>query len=97
VANLTGAFRLNPVAQLHWVGWDDEYVVFEESSGQTHQLDAFRAFVLNSALEGEIQVSDLLADMVSAMTVQSPEAATQLLHSVIEEFETVGLLERTSV
>jgi PqqD family protein of HPr-rel-A system len=96
VAILTGSFRLNAVAQLHWVGWDGEYVVFEESSGQTHQLDAFRAFVLNSAVEGDIQVDGLLADVVSAMPDQSPEAAAQLLHGVIEEFETVGLLERTS-
>lgn len=97
VANTAGTFRLNPVAQLHWVGWEDEYVVFEESSGETHQLDAFRAFVLNSAIEGPIQVEGLLADMVSAMPVEDRQTTAQALQSVVEELETVGLLERVSV
>lgn len=97
MANPAGIFRLNPVAQLHWVGWDDEYVVFEESSGETHQLDAFRAFVLNSAVEGPIQVEGLLADMISAMPVEDRQATAQALQGVVDELETVGLLERVAV
>ena len=97
MTNTAGTFRLNPVAQLHWVGWGDEYVVFEESSGETHQLDAFRAFVLNSAIEGVVQVDGLLADMVNTVPVEDHQATAQALQSVLGELETVGLLERVSV
>lgn len=89
--------RLCAVAQLHWVGWADEYVVFEESSGQTHHLDAFRAFVLNATLEGDASVKKLLEEITGVMAFESPQAADQVLSSVIKEFEALGLLERAFV
>lgn len=94
---LTRVFRLNPVACLHWVGWDDEFVVFEETSGQTHQLDTLRAFVLNAAAGAPVDAETLLADLANAMPGGLTDLGIDLLNSVLEEFETVGLLESASV
>jgi hypothetical protein len=97
VQTLASVYKLNPVARLHWVGWDNEYVVFEETSGQTHQLDTLRAFVLNAAAADSVQADSMLADLVSAMPSLRYEVSVELLNSVLKEFETVGLLESASV
>ena len=94
---MTRVFRLNPVACLHWVGWDDEFVVFEETSGQTHQLDTLRAFVLNAAADGPVQAESLLADLANATPGGVADMGTELLTNILEEFETVGLLESALV
>ena len=97
VSIVTRVFRLNPVVCLHWVGWDDEFVVFEETSGQTHQLDTLRAFVLNAATDGSVQSESLLADLASVMPDELNDLSSELLNSILEEFESVGLLESALV
>ena len=87
------AYRLNPVVRLSWVAWNDEYVVFDETSGQTHQMDPLRAYVLN-ALDGEAKRFQLLLDEVSGLAEQLGEAkVSELLAQVLQDFETHGLVE----
>jgi PqqD family protein of HPr-rel-A system len=97
VSALTKEYRVNPVARLHWVGWDNEYVVFEETSGQTHELDPLRAFILNAAIVGPVQVQSLLDDLVTEIPSAASDISLELLSKVVEEFETVGLLESEPV
>ncbi len=87
-------YQLRPVVQLHWAAWNDEYVVFDETSGQTHQLDAIRAFVLDLLSESPRYFSDLVAELSQSLAVSSSEAS-EMIHPILKEFETVGLVEAT--
>ncbi|OIP18872.1 MAG: hypothetical protein COZ09_13990 [Comamonadaceae bacterium CG_4_10_14_3_um_filter_60_42] len=86
-------YRVRPVCRLQWACWNDEYVVFEEASGQTHQLDPLHAFVLQ-LLSEEAQTSSAVLQAVS-----EPQFAPDVLHlkaqlkTIFTEFEAAGLLE----
>jgi PqqD family protein of HPr-rel-A system len=77
---------------LHWASWDDEYVVFDERSGQTHQLDALRAYVLHTLSERSKSVDMLDAEL----TELTPQGAVwdKALANILDEFQALGLVER---
>jgi len=53
--------RLNRPGSVHWLHWDGEFVVFDEVSGRTHQLDAQTAHAL-MCIEDGVTGIDALAD-----------------------------------
>lgn len=87
-------YRLHSVLSLHWAGWNDEYVVFDESSGQTHQLDAVRAYVLHLLSDGRPQRYFDIAQELAALPAFPKEFAdNDILTAIFSEFETCGLVE----
>lgn len=86
-------YRVRPVCRLYWACWNDEYVVFDEASGQTHQLDPVRALVLDLLTEGIQTFSNVL------QALQEPQLGQGVIHldaqlkTIFIEFETAGLLE----
>lgn len=52
--------RLNRPDSLHWLHWDNEFVVFDEASGLTHQLDALTAHALMCIEDGATDLEALL-------------------------------------
>jgi PqqD family protein of HPr-rel-A system len=85
--------RLNPAASLSWVSWDDEYVVFDETSGQTHQMNALRAYVLNSLDKQGLSFKTLVTDVMSSLGSSTDTDLTAVVDSILREFETHGLVE----
>lgn len=90
-------FALNAAVCLHWCNWADEYVVFEETSGQTHILDTFRAFLLNAVSESPQTCDQLLLDISTVMSTDKSPELEGLVTGALLEFETLGLLERLPV
>jgi PqqD family protein of HPr-rel-A system len=91
-SNPTYHVRAN--ARLHWAGWDDEFVVFNESSGQTHQLDALRAFVLNLLVESPRTWDEALGELRAALPSgnDQPEP-NEALRAALSAFEQHGLVD----
>lgn len=85
--------RLNPAASLTWVSWDDEYVVFDETSGQTHQMNALRGYVLNSLDKQGILFKSLVADIMSGLGSSLETDLPAVVDSILREFEAHGLVE----
>lgn len=85
-------YQVRPVVQLHWASWDDDYVVFDETSGQTHQLDAVRAYVLDLLIEAPRLIPYLAGALSQSTSVPASEAA-ELIEVVINDFQTIGLVE----
>jgi PqqD family protein of HPr-rel-A system len=86
-------YRINKTVVLHWHALEEDYIVFDETSGQTHQLDAIRAFVLSA-----LQESDLSAQAIfkALDLVIKPEAETTLevlAQEILNEFVSHGLAE----
>lgn len=87
-------YRIRANARLHWAGWNDEFVVFNESSGQTHQLDALRAFVLNLLVESPRTWDEALNELRAALKPghDNPDAA-EALRAALTAFEQHGLVD----
>lgn len=87
-------YRVRSKAQLHWAGWGDEFVVFNESSGLTHQLDPLRAFVLNLLVESPRTRDQMLSELGSALHIDAPGAdIPDVLLTVLSEFQQQGLVD----
>jgi PqqD family protein of HPr-rel-A system len=86
-------FCIRPSASLHWAGWDDEYVVFDETSGQTHQLDVFRAYVLNTLTERSQTRRELMDDLQVALAASRSSDLAESLDAVLNDFERYGLID----
>jgi PqqD family protein of HPr-rel-A system len=85
--------RLNPAASLHWVSWNDEYVVFDETSGQTHQMNALRAYILNSLDKQGMLFDALVTDIKSSLGASTETDLPAVVDSILREFEAHGLVE----
>lgn len=86
-------YVINPECVLHWQTWGDEHVVFDESSGQTHQLDSLRAFVLNALETGGRTVEMLLEDLVASTSTADLSNLSSVLITVLTELGSRGLVE----
>ena len=84
--------RLIPDVTLHWREWDGEYVVFDEASGRTHQLDALTACVLLCVEEG-VSDPEALIGRVAEHADLDHESVTQALPAILEQLAKAALIE----
>lgn len=89
-------YRVHPLSKLHWVNWGDEFVVFCESSGQTHQLDSVRAFVLNFLGADAHSFEAILTELATVPVLADVPQLLELLKTILNEISTHGLVEVTS-
>lgn len=93
-ANASGlSLRLNPLVELHWRQFGNDWVLFEATSGLTHQMDALTSAVLMCFDgEGDVLMDSiqplLAADIDDAQTV--PNAAQ--IQTAIEQLRGLGLI-----
>lgn len=78
---------------LHWAGWNDEFVVFDEASGQTHQLDAVHALILQLLMENVQTLSDVLQIVSDTQVFPDSVHLDGQIESIFNEFVAVGLVE----
>lgn len=76
---------------LHWLHWNDEYVVFDEASGLTHHLDAATAFAL-MRIEAGATHAEMLADMSEAFLADT-ETADSRLTFILQQLARADLIE----
>lgn len=84
--------RLRPAVRLHWRRWDDEFVVYDEASGRTHQLDALTASALLRLEEGPRETLRL-ADQVAADLGCGVDAICAALPDVIDQLTLADLID----
>lgn len=86
-------YQISPSVNLHWRCWGDEYVVFDEASGYTHQLDPVRAFVLNFLGTGFYPFEVVLTELTTIPALVEVPELSELLKVILGEFITHGLVE----
>ena len=87
-------WKVNPAFPLHWHVWDDEFVVYNTGSGDTHLLDPVAAEVLQSL---EIESADLpeLIDRVAASLRIEPDSKfSAYLEQLLSDLHKLGLIQR---
>ena len=86
--------RLNQVGSLHWLQWNDDYVVFNEASGLTHHLDAPTARALMCVEEGATNM-DLLVEKWGASGTDIV-AVRASLPFILDQLTGVNLIDMSS-
>jgi PqqD family protein of HPr-rel-A system len=89
-----GECELAEGCRLHWIFWDDEYVVFDEGSGDTHLLDVLSGEVLK-VLEQSPGFEQVLTERVAARLGLVLDVHLQRrVREAIEKFRDAGLVEQ---
>jgi PqqD family protein of HPr-rel-A system len=86
-------YSVNRVCKLHWVGWEGEYVVFDETSGQTHSMDAGRAYVLDILVESSQHFSGLLEKFTAIPEFAQDQSLGFSLQTILKELQSIGLVD----
>ncbi len=77
---------------LLWKSWDEEVIVFNRASGQTHLLDALSAEVLRELEKHPRTVADLAALFADRYELDSQELGDRLT-GICRRFDELGLAE----
>ncbi len=85
-------WRLPAGAQLLWRSWDDEVVVYNVASQQTHLLDAFSAAALREIEAAPKTPDQLRARLGDALDADHGELAARLAE-ICAKFLELGLAE----
>ena len=85
-------WRLPPEVQLLLRSWDDEVIVFNLASGQTHLLDALSGATLKE-LENCPRTITELASRLAQKFELDPEPLSHRLAVICDRFDELGLAE----
>ncbi len=85
-------WRLPDAAGFERSDWNEEVVVFNHASGQTHLLDALSNRVLSAFEEQPWQLSDLAKALAAELAIP-PSVMTDRLRDISSQFERLGLLD----
>jgi PqqD family protein of HPr-rel-A system len=86
-------WRLPAGASLLWQSWDeDEVIVFNRGSGQTHLLDAFSAVVLRRIEAAPIAMPELQRSLAADLGLEE-SVLSDRLREVCRLFDQLGLAE----
>ena len=80
---------------LLWKSWDEEVIVFNQASGQTHLLDALSAEVLRELEQRPVTVVDLVTLFADRYGLNSEELGDRLT-TICRRFDELGLAEPDS-
>lgn len=92
-ASVKTRIQLCRPSSLLWSSWGDEFVVFDEASGQTHLLDPIKAFVLDALMEGPLEVLRLTPLLSDALVVPAEINLQVLIDAALEQLERSQLVE----
>lgn len=67
--------------------------MFDEGSGQTHQMDSVRAFILNILGEKSYSFDNLAAELASTSSLAHDDQLNALIEKILNELCTHGLVE----
>ena len=82
-------------SRLHWVSWDDEHVVFDEGSGNTHLLDFLTAEVLKVLEQSRGAVPALVGRVAARLDLDPDADLERRIREAVERFREAGLVEST--
>lgn len=87
------AWRVRPLCKFHWRQFGDDWVVYDEGSGDTHRLDAVSAVALMCLAEAPLGEGELTQQVAAETDLPEGEELSHAVASVIERFSGMGLIE----
>lgn len=84
---------LNPLAALHWRCWDEEWVLFDAGSGQTHQMDPVAAATLMAIEAGPVAMPELISEVALNLSVENAADLEEFVLPIVDQLIRLGLIE----
>lgn len=78
---------------LHWKIWDDDCVVFNAASGETHVLDAVLALLVRQIDEGCSNEDDLFSQTAKLLDLDLTDEIRNRLEHMLRQLAEFGLIE----
>jgi PqqD family protein of HPr-rel-A system len=89
-------WRLKPLCLLHWHQFGDEWVAFDDGSGDTHRMDTLSAVALMCLGESPCSLAELGSQVSVETDLPQGEELTRALASVLQTYAGEGLIERAA-
>jgi PqqD family protein of HPr-rel-A system len=86
-------YVLGALAALHWKRWGEEWVLFDEGSGQTVLLDTLSAATLLMLDRVPIELCTLEEQLIEELRITETEGFSDLLQEHLESMIKLGLVE----
>jgi PqqD family protein of HPr-rel-A system len=86
-------WRIPAESQLHWRAWEDDVVLFDARSGETHLLNAVAAEVLKSLAESPADLGTLARRVAIHFDVAPDSGWLSRLKALLARFDEAGLVE----
>jgi len=87
-------WRVAPSAEFRWRHWDDESVLYDPRSGQTHLLTALAADVLLALEEAAGDAPELAAMVARQRQLDPAPELTGDIAALLQQLDDLGLIER---
>lgn len=84
---------LNPLASLHWRCWDEEWVLFDAGSGQTHQMDPVAAATLMAIEAGPVSMAELINEVALNLSIEDAAELEEFVLPIVDQLTRLGLIE----
>jgi PqqD family protein of HPr-rel-A system len=81
---------------LHWRRWDDDFVVFDVGSGQTHQLSPVTAATLMMLETTSGDLVELSTRVASELGIAQDAQLASTVSEALDGLQAVGLIEFAS-
>jgi PqqD family protein of HPr-rel-A system len=90
----TAIWKVPSKFQLHWRSWDDEFVVYNNGSGDTHLLDPLAAQALQGLVREQASLSELTVKVANSLEIEPDSELSAYLERLLSDFYKLGLIER---
>ena len=90
----TKIWQLNPCVRLHWLSWDEDHIVFNAASGQTHILNELGAAVLHLLGENSLnrtEIGQRIVAQYEGLVLDTELSAA--IEALLANLDTLGLIE----
>jgi PqqD family protein of HPr-rel-A system len=81
-----------PQSRLAWRVWDDEFLVYNTASGQTHHLNFLAGEALRSLEAEPGSASDLVCRLADQFEIAADSPPLRTIDRLIREFDELGLI-----
>ena len=90
----TARWKVNSEFPLRWRSWDDEFVVYNSGSGDTHLLDPVAAEALQNLEQESADLSELVVRVAVSLEIESDTDFASYLEKLLSDLYKLGLIER---
>lgn len=87
-------WRLNPCVRLYWLSWDEDHIVFNAASGQTHVLNELGAAILRLLEENALnpmEIGQRIVTQYEELVLDTELSAA--IEALLENLDMLGLIE----
>lgn len=86
-------WRLNPACRLHWRHWDEDHILFNAASGQTHVVNELGADVLRLLEEKPASAGELLEGLAVHYGLAADAGLAAGVQRLLADLDQLGLIE----